>query len=82
MTEFALTLNQLSEMLRGPNAPETMSFAEKSNCYLTSMNEYLLNENMMRYADYVGLQVTPVTSLLTGELSEAIEWREDLSCGP
>ena len=33
---------------------------------------------MGRYADYVGLQVIPVTSAKTKELSENIEWREDL----
>ena len=45
------------------------------------MQEYLYNENMGRYADYVGLQTMPVTGTKTGELSENIEWREDLQCG-
>ena len=42
------------------------------------MQDYLYNENMVRYADYVGLQEMPVPSTKTGELSENIEWREDL----
>ena len=42
------------------------------------MQEYLFNENLGRYTDYVGLQAMPVTSAATGELSENVEWREDL----
>jgi len=44
------------------------------------MQQYLLNENLGRYADYIGLQVGPVVSH-NGELSENVEWREDLHCG-
>ena len=55
MIEFAITMNQISTMLEGPDSPVTQEFGKRAECFANKLHEYLLSENMGRYADYVSL---------------------------
>lgn len=55
MIEFAMTMQQLSLALKGPNSPQSEQFKSKAECYTRKLKDYLLNENMGYYADYVSL---------------------------
>lgn len=81
MIEFALTIQQHALMIQGPNSKVKQEFTQKAECYAKSMKDYLFNEQMGIYADYVGMQVEPVMSVSKKELSELVDWREDLGCG-
>ena len=81
MIEFALTIQQHALMIQGPNSKVKQEFTQKAECYAKSMQDYLFNEQMGIYADYVGMQVEPVVSVSKKELSELVDWREDLGCG-
>ena len=84
MIEFALTLSQYSKYLTGPESATTKEFSDKAQCYAKKFQDFLMNENMGVYADYVSLQVVPVISskeTSAGQLSENVEWRQDMGCG-
>ena len=68
----------------GPESLTTKEFSEKAQCYARKFQDFLMNENMGLYADYVSLQVAPVMSSKessAGQLSENVEWRQDMGCG-
>ena len=62
MIDFALTMERYSVLREGPESDKVESFRGLAVCYAAKFQEYLLNENMGRFADYVSLQVTPVLS--------------------
>ena len=84
MIEFALTMSSYASVLYGRDLNENKDakeFNDLAECYARQMDQYLLNESLNRYADYVNMQPVPVLSQsLTslGELAESVEWREDL----
>ena len=55
MIEFALVMEQYSILTQGPDSQLSTDFKERSICYAKKLQDYLLNENLGRYADYVSL---------------------------
>ena len=55
MIEFALVMEQYSILIQGPESQLSQDFQKRSHCYAQKLQDYLLNENLGRYADYVSL---------------------------
>ena len=54
MIDFALTMERFSKIMPG-NQKKAEGFRELATCYAIKIEDYLLNENMGRYSDYVSL---------------------------
>ncbi len=55
MIEFALMMQTYSSILKGRDSKVVKEFGDKAQCYAKKMQDFLLNENIEIYADYVSL---------------------------